>query len=272
MSQDSDYKEFFKKKKITTVIFDMDNTLIDTNSYYVQAVMSAGNIVANTINKYSIDHVDESLVSERIKDLVFEKYNKDFKPVLIDSRFFKATEILLKEQKQTKYKKKVIGSIDTFFDTFYKESPKVFPATVRILNLLNSVPNVRLAVYSHAQKDWTKIKIENIQTLIENKYGYKVEIPFVTTPIDDTKDSKGWIKAAKKADSTLESSLVIGDNWNSDILAAIYAGCKNLIWINKKGTLTEERKDEIQFIKKKAKANVYVVRNISSVKKVVENF
>ncbi len=263
------YIQFFRKRKISSVIFDMDNTLVETGPYYIKVMNNAGGMVTKAINKYSKNLVEESYVIERVNDIAFEQYHKDLKPRLITDQYLTATKIFLKELQLSSKEKHIVKNIDTLFDDFYSNAPALYPSTLRILNILDSVPNTKLAVYSHAQHEWTKIKVENIQELFKKKYRKELELKFVTTPIEENKDSLGWQKAAKSVDSSLGNCLVIGDNWHADILAAVYAGCKNLVWINRKRSLTKERVDEIGFIKKKAKANVYVVNNISGVKQVL---
>lgn len=263
------YAKFFKKRKISSVIFDMDNTLVDTRPYYIKVMNSAGSVISKTINKYTENPMDEVFVMERVNEIAFDTYNKDSKPRLITDQYVSATKAFLKEIKLSSKTKQIVKTVDTLFDDFYNQPPNLYPSTLRILNIIDSTEDINISIYSHAQHNWTKIKVEKIQELYKKKYKKQIELKFVTTPIEESKDSLGWKRAAEIVDTTLENSLVIGDNWHADILPAVYAGCKNLIWINRKRSLTKERTDEIGFIKKKAKANVYIVNNISGVKQVL---
>jgi len=59
------------------------------------------------------------------------------------------------------------------------------------------------------------------------------EIPYLATDISLKKDYVSWQKAVKMIDTRMQNTLVVGDNFYADILPAIQAGCKNLIWIDR---------------------------------------
>ena len=57
------------------------------------------------------------------------------------------------------------------------------------------------------------------------------EIPFNAVDISKRKDAQTWIRSVDKIGKSIETTLVIGDSLVADILPAIEAGCKNLVWI-----------------------------------------
>ena len=78
---------------------------------------------------------------------------------------------------------------------------------------------------SNAQYGWTKTKID----VFEEEIG--AEIPFNAVDISKRKDAQTWIRSVDKIGKSIETTLVIGDSLVADILPAIEAGCKNLVWI-----------------------------------------
>jgi FMN phosphatase YigB (HAD superfamily) len=89
-------------------------------------------------------------------------------------------------------------------------------------------------VYSHAQRDWTEIKVNWIRKEYEKMYSKDLSLPFFTTDITQTKDSNGWKKVADIFNLDIKNTLVVGDSLKSDILAAIQAGYVNLVHLSTK--------------------------------------
>jgi len=84
---------------------------------------------------------------------------------------------------------------------------------------------------SHAQDDWTQIKIQYIASQI----GQVDTLPYVSVPITEDKNTESWLQAYSKVDTKPENTLTVGDNFTADIIPAIEAGCKSVVWINPRG-------------------------------------
>ncbi len=228
-----------KERNIGSVLFDMDNTLVQTHRYYKEE----HEIVLRDILKdiyYEMTDEDIDRAMEDIYMIVLEIYSKNPRPVLIDEQIRKGFVKYFEERNQENLIPENIGKIlKEAFSFFYKKSPILFPSSIEILNLLKKF-NISKGVYSHAQYDWTKIKIELLKQLYQKKYNRELELPFFTTDISDEKDLKGWSKAIEHLDFKKETTLVIGDSLTSDILPAINAEIKNLVYISKKDDIPWE--------------------------------
>jgi FMN phosphatase YigB (HAD superfamily) len=117
--------------------------------------------------------------------------------------------------------------INFYEQRHYTSSPKVYSSTKEILELILSSGR-EIVFNSHAQDDWTQIKIQYIASLIEQRDTF----PYVAVPIDENKDTESWLEAYSKVETEPQHTLTVGDNFNADIIPAIEAGCNSVVWIN----------------------------------------
>jgi phosphoglycolate phosphatase-like HAD superfamily hydrolase len=220
----------FKKEGISLVALDVDNTVVDTSPYYRESM----NILNLAIARELYPNRDPEDVAKEISDAIFLAYeNNDKKPELIYERYKRAIPLYTSKPLSHNLETK----IDDHFLDFYKESPVVFDKTPQFINsvLATGVP---IIFHSHAQDDWTEIKVKKIlEATGLNKLGFK--IPFYCTPLGEEKNSVSWSRAYNLAQEyygidelKTENILNIGDNQIADILEASKTGCKNFIWIN----------------------------------------
>lgn len=213
--------EFLDDRGIDTVVFDLDNTLLATGEYYRQKTFQLGVELAKIIDPGG----DLEKISKEIEGVIYEQYEKDGrKPSLIDDRYI----LGLKEYLDEDIPNELIEFVYSFFKDFYLHSPTPFEDTPRVLRALIE-SNRKVALHSHAQKEWTQIKVDLLTKLI----GYN--LPFLATDIDQNKDRESWLKAFELVDSSVDKTMVVGDNFESDILPCVEVGCKNLAYVNKSG-------------------------------------
>jgi beta-phosphoglucomutase-like phosphatase (HAD superfamily) len=226
-------REYFKKQGIDSVIFDMDSTLVDTDPYYIDKMIEISLMCVIELfpNESKEKHTK---LTEEILLLSGEIHRRKDNPLLITDLSVQSFEEYMQKNGEdlTKERMNVIKRmIKEYFKDFYTNSPVIFPDTIKILNLVESV-GIPIGIYSHAQVEWTKVKIEYIKREYRKRYKKEIELPFFTTDINEQKNNDGWVLAAKNLGFNLERSLVVGDNFKADIEAAISGGCKNLIHIS----------------------------------------
>jgi FMN phosphatase YigB (HAD superfamily) len=226
-------KEKFKRRNLQSIIFDLDSTLLDTNPHFLNKIEQASIRLVKELFSKEDSHQQNNRVKELL-ELAHTTYKQLANPVLINELTLKAVRIYA-DQEGIEYSKekdlKIESLLNNFYKDFYNTSPELYPGTLKILNTVQKM-HIPFGIYSHAQKNWTDIKVEYIKEKYIHCFNEKIEIPYFTTLIEDKKDKEGWIEAAKYFGFKLETTLVVGDSWTSDIQPAIEAGYKNLIHIS----------------------------------------
>jgi FMN phosphatase YigB (HAD superfamily) len=218
-SKYSELVEFLDKRDIRAVGFDIDNTLLQTGEYYDQAWTSLGVKLALMIDNTG----DPSVIAEDIRSIAREAYNSDGrKPKLIQDRYFSA----LKDYLGCTIPKDMGNLITETLEDFYLKSPVPFNSSADVIRIFIE-NNREIVLHSHAQEEWTKIKVE----LLEREVGHS--LPYLSTPIKETKDSKSWLKALDIIQVAPINTLIVGDNLEADIKPSREIGCKTLVWKNR---------------------------------------
>lgn len=233
MQDQNKIQQYFQSRKIDSVLFDMDSTLIDTNRYYKEETERVIRVALEKVYKNTSQKEMYQMIL-KVREIMIQKYiNREKKPSLIYEETKEALRIFLEDNNiDEEAINNAVESIPKHFKDFYLSSPPLYPKTLEVLHSIQE-NNIRKGVYSHAQRAWTEIKIERIRKLYYQKYNTLLSLPFFTTDIQDDKNSYGWKMAARFLNFKLENTLVIGDNLESDIIPAINAGCKNLVHISK---------------------------------------
>lgn len=246
-------KEFFVKNNVKYVIFDMDRTLVDTGPYFDKKMYKAMLKVVKKI--YPNKSLSKQLeITSQIRSISNNIFLKKPIPTPVDQLSFQAFEKYFSDNKEEHDKKEILKSLKNSFKNFYNISPSVFPYTVKTLNQIKNA-GIKMGVYSHAQLEWTKKKVDKIKKAYKRKYDEDIDLPFFTTDINDSKDCDGWEKAGKYLNFDINKTLVIGDSLTSDIYPAIDAGYKCLIYlVYDKG---------IPVIEKEAR--VYITQNLGTI-------
>lgn len=234
MNSNTNLKKYLNKRKITGVVFDIDNTLLATSDYYRKQVKQLSLKLSHQLNRDSNETVKG--INESIKK-VFFKNNR--KPTLIHKIYLAGLKIFLKKDVPHDLKKQ----ITEFFSDFYTVVPTPYKATEDILRSFIDT-NVNIILHSHAQEDWTKVKTDYLSNLVNH------ELKYFATPITEDKNKDSWLKAFKLINSKPGNTLVIGDNFYADILPSIKAGSKYLIWIDRyaEGLDDKELSDDIELL------------------------
>jgi phosphoglycolate phosphatase-like HAD superfamily hydrolase len=222
-------KNCLDKQQIYLVALDVDNTVVDTSPYYKNFVRKINLELASQINPTKTPDT----VADEVSEQIWKTYRDNgYKPQLIANRYLDALSVYTQKDVPIS----MIERINSHFSDFYLKSPAVFESTPVLINSLLAAGRP-IIFHSHAQDDWTEIKVNKIVKKCGlDKIGF--EIPFLGTPLEEDKDAKSWLKAYSRANEHYgievepANVLSIGDNWYADILSSYQAGSKNFLWIN----------------------------------------
>ncbi len=219
--------EYLQQRNIQAVAFDIDNTILNTREQFHKTLYALGlEIPGEFPVEISPCYWEE--ISRQIENEVYAVYYRNKRePVLIGKQYEIALTNYLNELNLGDITDGMRERIISYQEEHYKTSPKAYSATKEILELILS--SGREVVFnSHAQEDWTEIKIQYIASLIDGVDTF----PYIAVPITASKDAKSWSEAYSKVNTRPENTLTVGDNFNADIIPAIQAGCKSVVWIN----------------------------------------
>jgi len=203
--------ENLKQKGIKAVLFDLDDTILDTNnlfSFWIHA------FVSGVVEK------NPNLDWREVMDKFTEINNEAFKTLSVD----------------TKKLAFVAQKMDSFFGThpmfsrhgdvvgqIYKNSPKILPGARETLEAFKET-GIPMALVTHANVKWTNRKVEDRDL---KRYFTHIEV------VNEKrfKGSEDWLNAINILGVKPQEVLVIGDNLQGDINSARSIGVKNLVWI-----------------------------------------
>jgi phosphoglycolate phosphatase-like HAD superfamily hydrolase len=211
-------KEFLNSRDIEGVAFDVDNTLLATGEYYRENTKRIGIKIAPKID----DSRDPEEISQEIRDVLQSEYIENGrKPELINKKYIRVVKKYLGKE----ISKDIVIMVEDFFKDFYLKSPIPFEYTDVVIRSFLDLDRA-VVLHSHAQEDWTRIKVDLLEGLVGEK------LPYLSTEIDNEKDKDSWLKAFELINYKPANIMVVGDNFEADILPAIEAGCKYLVWLD----------------------------------------
>ena len=218
----------FEKEEIKSVIFDLDDTLFETGVYYRVNMLTMASFAAEMIGD-NTPQIAEKIVQEGV-----DVHKKNARPVLLNELMKEALKGIYGEN--IPHQGHIHNYLDHMVEEFYKGVPKLFPGTLPVLEMLDSM-GIAIGIHSHAQTEWTERKVEYIKKCFFDTYQREINIQFHSTPIDGKKDSLGWSEAIQKFGFNPKTTLVVGDNLKDDILAAQEVGIGYVVLV--KGIYSE---------------------------------
>ena len=241
-------EKFIQERDIKHVVFDIDNTLLDTDKYYYDSLSSVAKYIAEN---YLPGKPDPEEVFKDLQKIGYRRFKESgFKPTPYAPRVIGSVSEYLGEA----VGEEITNSVRELLANFYTQSPKPYEETAKILNILNSI-GVKLALHSHAQEDWTMMKVDMLEKLSELNFD-----SMFATDISKDKDEEAWLRVFNDSGYDIEKTLVVGDSLKSDIYPAINIGVRYLVWIDRFDYgLPEDMPEDIE---------VMVIRKLSEIENI----
>lgn len=229
------FKKNILDMSISSIGFDLDNTLLDTDPYYI----NVKDLIFNDFVRINFPESEREIVKEKLDEIASARYKQrhlhGLKPTLIKDE----CKDTISESFPELVDERLKDILDTHTETFYQNSPPLLPGAKELLNFLSRSNSIRnLFGATDAQEDWSQIKSEYI---IKNSKLDK--FPYFSTDLKVRKNPFWWSSVFSKLNENPENILIIGDNYYADIYSSFSAGIKNAIWINRYNKSVEELRD-----------------------------
>jgi len=199
-----------KSLKIGHIFLDLDNTLVDSRELFVSRMRQASEKIASDTHDVEEDFEFMSEVLSALRDVY------SVNPVIM-SESLRITALRYGHDfYEQSFQKDVLDPLMEIYDSGAPVFDGVWE-TMRDLSSAAKMTDVKIHIFSHGTLEWTKLKVAKAGLLDFCETILNVE-PW------DWKDEKAWKKAFEKVDADPRHTLVVGDNWNSDIRPALENG------------------------------------------------
>lgn len=208
----SKLKSSLDKLGIKLILFDLDDTLVDTHVIFREKINQYFSYVSARYP--DIDRQELETRGREINDRLFLKYGVNPK------RWQEVNEELITiyglDKKETFY----AGA--NYLQEIYTTVPKLKEGVPDILKDFRAA-GVRIGLVTHASVNWTNFKVDNLalRTYFED---------IIIIDENGHKTSTQWEKAISHFKEKPKNTLVVGDNVKGDMIAAREAGVKYLVW------------------------------------------
>ena len=230
-------KDYIEKNDIHGIGFDLDSTLIDTHSYVDEGLFCVGMTIAEQL-EVNISSEEIAFEIVRISREIYAENN--YRPMLMPDLCYQAVGRYKSEEFAIEMK----DFIDDTLEYFYLHSPEPYSKTKYVIETIRSFC-LPIIVHSDAQEGWTDIKIQRLKEDI----GFT--LLYLATDLKRKKGFESWKEAVTQIERDMSEMLIVGDSLKSDIIPALEAGCKHVVWLNHFGKeLPEELKGRVYVITK----------------------
>lgn len=231
-----------------TILFDFDDTLIDTHPVFTEATSEVKHTLSNFLN----------IPYEEVSKVFEESLVKAYHEVSINPVKEWPTTIQNMRDHFDIPNDLAVKIIDRMYKV-YTTPPKLLEGSLEVLEHFKK-DGYKLGLVTHAVEDWTHLKLSTHNL---RQYFDHIEI----ADMNRHKSKEDWLKAIKALDTHPEKVAIVGDNVSGDIKAGYDVGVRKLIWLQKtqgwsvytsgtlpEGTITIRNiKEVIEVLKQKSK-------------------
>ena len=217
------FVDWIKVNGIQVALFDLDDTLLDTNKLFTDQEEKFMEYCKNCIPELDM---------KTFKEKFGEFNNLSFKLVGASP---KKWSYIVSEMVKIYGEKSLVNGLQ-IFDEIYSSAPDIFEGVDDILRLYESV-GIRLGLVTHAGAKWTDIKLDK-----HNLREYFEHIEIIDVDEHKYKGPEHWQQAIDFFGVSPSNVMVTGDNVNGDILAAHSLGVRTLAWLPSKWHVYREGK------------------------------
>lgn len=212
---------------IGVVLFDLDDTLLETHSIFDRQIDAFIALAVSRLPEYQFGSLLEML--REINNRAFRIYG-------VNPNRWETVVVQMGERCGERAKEVFNDGLTTLME-IYQIVPPVFPGALEILNLFNQT-GVNMGLVTHANQKWTDFKLDNtglrpffqhILVVDENRH----------------KGSNDWVSAVSLFGKEPRQGMVLGDNLRGDVIAAVEAGFRKVVWIDEKDNWSMYRQGNV---------------------------
>ncbi|MCD4811712.1 HAD hydrolase-like protein [bacterium] len=260
MDMNTEIESFFEKNSIEGIVFDLDNTLIDTGTWLIFMYKRFATEIVPYINRtYNLTIETDDFAQAYHQAEVAQYYNNG--SVNFITRFPSTLSWITTSLNLNIDQEDILKRFTPNIAEIYTLSPDPFDGTLELLHTLLSFTKV--AICTHSGKDWTKIKTDSLKSRYRKLYKNIPDIYSYYVDINKPKNTSEWIKAANTTNSTPEKLIAVGDNFDADILPAVEAGYKYIIWLS---LYDNDKEQDIKELKKQG-VKIAIIKDIRELEK-----
>ncbi len=206
---------------IQGVVLDLDNTTLKTNKCYLDREYELSMDLAEMFKST----LPSEVFAQRMAISLHEAFIRNGKkPDLITNEYLDALACYFQDYYPDNYSE-LVQFVKDYLSDFYSIAPEKIEGSVEALRYFKE-QNLPFIFNSHGQELWTEMKVNTFADDLAVE-----AIPYNAVDINEVKDFRSWKQSADKIEVQMEYVLAIGDSLTADILPAIEAGCRYLVWI-----------------------------------------
>lgn len=221
------FLSWLEKNKIKGVLFDLDDTIIQTSEIFNSAVQQVVELYAKLLPQLSIAAVEE--IFSRINMVAHSIYAVNPK---------RWHSVIPEFEREMGIQKSQAEEALAILANIYTQPPKFEQDAEAVIRLIKEW-GLLVGLVTHANIEWTNFKLSSL--------GLGTFFDSVEVVSEDKlhKDSNDWVRGAEKIRLLPQELLAVGDNIRGDAIAAVEAGFKEVVWIDKKNGWKLYRQGEL---------------------------
>ena len=205
--------ENFISKSIKGVVFDLDDTLINTNEPWVGKMREFVSFIVSNVPGTEFGNVWDKLVKEN---------NRAYKEIAVRETKWDLVVERLKPTFEDKFHETLDEGLNILREV-YTLVPEVNPGTFEALRHISGI-GAKLGLVTHARPEWTRLKLEG--TGLNSFFSLDENVYVVDEKVH--KGPKHWREGLEMLELKPEEVVVVGDSLPGDIIAAYDIGVRHL--------------------------------------------
>jgi phosphoglycolate phosphatase-like HAD superfamily hydrolase len=202
------------------IIFDVDNTLLNTHILFVNAYRDTEIMLEEKFGN--------GMGKELMDGFIFDMYNAKGKYKDVLDMVFLAERFSEKlvEQKLIKDTEKERYEIEKLLKGIYQQMPEFLPGAEDLLRCVYD-KGYKIGFCTHSGDSWGDVKMKGIWERLKFS---NVDPVYLSISLSEQKGSEHWLETVEMLGLKPEDVVVVGDNKEADILAAQKIGVDTCIW------------------------------------------
>jgi FMN phosphatase YigB (HAD superfamily) len=233
-------EEALKKNKIKAILFDFDDTLINSSDHFADKM----NQFCLNVSKDS--GISYNLIQEQLREVNDRMYEKYF---VRKERWINSVEELAKMFDQVHYGDFLDNT--SVLMSIFETSPELIDGAMETVEQFYNMESIVIALVTHADKEWTFLKLKETKL---DRYFDQSNVFLVN--VDEHKSSKHWQEAMNTFGLKPEEIIVIGDSLSGDIISTHNLGVKYKVWCPNPKGWSKYREGQVP-------SDTYTVRSIA---------